>query len=308
MQIKFVSGITQIATLTIAAASFIAPAHAADLLNQPPVISGTPAITTVAGTMYSFQPMASDANADQLVFSVTSKPSWARLDRTSGRFYGSPTNAEAGVYEQIEISVSDGKSRTKLPKFALTVVADATLGRAPSISGTPVTSVAANSAYSFQPGAMDLDGDKLTFSMTGRPAWATLDKATGRLAGTPTTAQIGTYANVEIAVSDGINTTKLPKFSVSVTAAAVTTRAMTLSWLPPTQNTDGTALTTLSGYRIMYGTAPGQYTTSIDVNTAGVTSFMVENLQPGKYFIVIAAKNAAGAQSAFSNEATTDLT
>src|SRR6185503_2538544 len=122
--------------------------------NRAPVISGAPASAVMAGQTYSFQPAASDADGNALTFSVTSKPAWARLDQTTGHFYGTPTSAQIGVYEEIEISVYDGTVRTRLPKFSISVNANPALGSAPTISGTPVTSAVAGNAYSFQPSAM----------------------------------------------------------------------------------------------------------------------------------------------------------
>jgi hypothetical protein len=316
MQIKIGSGIAQIAALAIAASFGLSTQAAAQVTttttvrNHAPVISGTPASAVMAGQTYNFQPTAYDADRNTLVFSVTSKPAWARLDKATGRFYGTPTSADVGAYEEIEISVSDGFVRTKLPKFSINVNANPVLGSAPTISGTPATSVVAGNAYSFQPGAMDLDGDVLTFSITGRPAWATLNKQTGRLTGTPTAAQVGTYANIEIAVSDGKNIRKLPKFSITVAAAAATpgptAGSVTLSWLPPTQNVDGSALTDLAGYRIVYGTAPKQYTKSVNVGV-GFTRYMIENLAPGTYYFSMIATNAAGADSPAAIEVSATL-
>jgi hypothetical protein len=306
MQIKIGSGIAQLATLAIAAASFGVSTQAAAVTvgNHAPVISGQAPAAVMGGKTYTFTPSASDVDGDTLVFSVTSKPTWARLDKATGRFYGTPANADAGSYEEIEISVSDGTTRTKLPKFAITVNADPALGHAPSISGTPVTTSTVGAAYSFAPNAMDMDGDLLNFSITGRPTWATLDKHTGRLTGTPAVA--GTYAGIEIAVSDGQTITKLPKFSVTVAPAAVTTRSVTLSWMPPTMNTDGSSLTNLAGYRIMYGTKPGQYTASLNVSL-GLSRYTIDSLASGNYYFAIAAKNSNGIESAPSPEVTASL-
>lgn len=315
MQIKIGSGIAQIAALAIAASFGFSTQASAQVVgtttvqNHAPVISGTPASAVMAGQTYSFQPTAYDADGNTLVFSVTSKPTWARLDKATGRFYGTPTSSDIGVYEDIEISVYDGQVRTRLPKFSITVNANPALGSAPTISGTPVTSVIAGNAYSFQPSAMDMDGDVLTFSITGRPAWATLNKQTGRLTGTPTLAQVGTYSGIEIAVSDGKNIVKLPKFSITVAAAAApapTTGSVTLSWLPPTQNTDGSTLTDLAGYRIMYGTVSKQYTKSVNVGV-GMTRYMIENLPAGTYYFAMVATNSAGAESPASLEVSATL-
>ena len=74
---------------------------------------------------------------------------------------------------------------------------------APSISGTPATSVTAAHYYAFQPAATD-PGKRLTFSIANKPSWAQFDPSSGRLYGTPLPqSNVGTFANIVIAVSDG---------------------------------------------------------------------------------------------------------
>ena len=41
------------------------------------------------------------------------------------------------------------------------------------------------------------------YALVNLPGWASFDSSTGQLAGTPTSSSIGTYANIEISVSDG---------------------------------------------------------------------------------------------------------
>jgi hypothetical protein len=117
-----------------------------------------------------------------------------------------------------------------------------TSNRAPTISGTPVTSVVAGSTYTFAPSATDPDGNRLRFNIANKPAWATFSNYTGKLTGTPTAAQAGTYASIVISVSDRRSTTSLPAFSIAVsTTAAVTNRAPTISGAPATSVTTGAA-------------------------------------------------------------------
>lgn len=69
----------------------------------------------------------------------------------------------------------------------------------------------------------------------------------------------------------------------------------TLSWTPPTQNTNGTALTNLAGFRIHYGTTPDLAQT-IQLASPSVTRHTV-NLAPGTYYFAVSAYNTAGVQS-----------
>jgi hypothetical protein len=173
---------------------------------------------------------------------------------------------------------------------------------APTISGNPMTAIDIGSTYSFTPTASDPDGDKLTFSVDKRPSWAEFDKSTGALSGQPALGSVGTYASIEISVSDGKDKAALPRFAISVDQ--VGTISTTLSWTPPTQNEDGSALMDLAGYKIYWGTTPGQYTHSVKIENAGMSSYVVENLTPGTYEFAAKSFNEAGVESAYSNPAT----
>jgi hypothetical protein len=173
--------------------------------------------------------------------------------------------------------------------------------QAPTISGSPQAQVLAGTQYSFTPTASDANaGDTLTFTIQGMPSWATFTSSNGRLSGTPTSAQVGTYSNIRIAVSDGTATTNLAAFSIQVVATA--TGSATLSWTPPTQNSDGSPIgSTLAGYRFYWGTSPGNYSNSRTVNQPGLSAYVIEQLTPGTWYFVATAYNTQGTESVFSN-------
>src|SRR5688572_27184907 len=56
---------------------------------------------------------------------------------------------------------------------------------APRISGAPATSVRAFEPYNFRPVARDADRQWLRFAIANKPPWASFDRTTGRLYGTP---------------------------------------------------------------------------------------------------------------------------
>jgi len=77
----------------------------------------------------------------------------------------------------------------------------------------------------------------------------------------------------------------------------------TIAWLPPTENTNGTAVGAIGGYRIYYGTASHNYTTTIDVSNPGLTTYVVDALNVGvTYYFAVTALSAAGVESAPSPE------
>jgi hypothetical protein len=268
-----------------------------------PTISGTPPTTGKVGVWYNFVATAQDADGDTLRFSIVNKPSWLVFNATSGRLSATPTAANVGTYSNIRISVSDGKGGTaSLPAFSITVSSGSSTNKPPTISGTPATSVTAGSAYAFTPTANDPEGKTLAFSITNKPGWAAFSTTTGRLSGTPSSSQTGTYSNIQIKVSDGSLTASLAAFQI-VVRSTTTTGSATLSWTPPTRNSDGSTLTNLAGYRILYGNSPGSLTRTVQVANPGTSRYVVENLASGTWYFAVRAYSTSGAESSTSNTA-----
>jgi hypothetical protein len=266
--------------------------------NRAPTINGTPPTSVTAGTAYSFTPSASDADNDTLGYTIANMPSWATFNTGTGRLSGTPTSQNVGTFSGIVITVSDGKAAgVSLAPFSITV--NAAANRAPTISGTPATSVNAGSAYNFQPSGADADGDTLTYSIQNLPSWATFNASTGRLSGTPQAAAAGVYSGIVISVTDTKDTVSLPAFSITVNEPA--NGSATLSWTPPTENTDGTNLSNLAGFRIQYGASATALTQTVQISNPGVVTYVVTGLNSGNWYFAIRAYNSGGAESANSN-------
>jgi VCBS repeat-containing protein len=86
----------------------------------------------------------------------------------------------------------------------------------PKIAGEVITSIDEGKIYSFIPIAMDEDNDKLTFSITNKPTWASFDKTTGKLEGTPKYTDAGKYEDINISVFDGFDRVSLNPFTITV--------------------------------------------------------------------------------------------
>ncbi|WP_394224815.1 beta strand repeat-containing protein, partial [Pseudoalteromonas spongiae] len=156
--------------------------------NLAPQISGTPNTSVSTGSNYRFTPSASDVDGDSITFSIANQPNWASFNPVTGELSGVPTRANVGVFSNITISVSDGALSAALPAFNIEVL---NVNDAPTITGSPVTSVDEGKAYSFTPIASDVDGDTLTFSITNKPSWATFNTSSGTLSGIPSASDIG---------------------------------------------------------------------------------------------------------------------
>jgi hypothetical protein len=168
---------------------------------------------------------------------------------------------------------------------------------APTISGTPPASVTIGAPYVFHPAATAAAGSTLTFAIKNKPAWAAFDAASGMLAGTPNAANVGTYAQISISVSDGVAGASLAPFSISVAQPDIKVK---LSWTSPTLNTDGTTVTDLAGYRIYYGSTPAQLNQVVTVEGAEVTDYAFRELSAGTWYFAVAAYNSDKVESALS--------
>jgi Putative Ig domain len=177
---------------------------------------------------------------------------------------------------------------------------------APTISGTPRAQVAVGQKYTFQPIASDPNGDTLTFTVVNLPSWASFNRGNGAISGTPGSGDIRNYADIRVSVSDGTFTTALPSFSIAVVDTG--SGVATLSWTPPTTNTDGSALLDLDGYRIYWGPEPENFTNSVEIDKGAGTTYVVEGLTIGTWYFAATAANARGIESAFSNVASKTIT
>jgi hypothetical protein len=288
-------------TALVALTTFTTSAEAAKRRNFAPTISGTPVTSVAAASTYSFQPTAYDADGNALTFTIANKPAWATFSSTTGRLTGTPSSSQSGTYSSISIKVSDGKWSATLPSFSITVTTPGTANNPPVITGSPSVSAQVGQPYSFRASATDPDGNPLKFSIQNKPGWATFDTSTGTLYGTPGDTNVGNYSNILIGVSDGTATSSLPAFTVSV--ALPVTRTATLNWTPPTQNMDGSPITNLAGYKVLYGSSSGQYSQALSVPVATMTSVAIEALESGRtWYFTVKAVNTSGVESDFSNE------
>jgi hypothetical protein len=112
----------------------------------------------------------------------------------------------------------------------------------------------------------------------------------------------GTFSNIVISVSDGNSTASLASFSIAVAAADadIGTGVATVSWLPPTTRSDGSALTNLAGYKLYYGTSGSEFDHVITIDNAGLASYVVERLSTGTYYFAVSAFDSDGLESAQS--------
>jgi len=93
-------------------------------------------------------------------------------------------------------------------------------------------------------------------------------------------------------------------FAAMILSAPAMAGDMTLRWTAPIQNTDGSTLTDLAGYRVKYGSSPTALTQTVQLNNAGLLAYTLTGLAPGTWYAALTAVNTQGVESALSNVVT----
>jgi hypothetical protein len=84
--------------------------------------------------------------------------------------------------------------------------------------------------------------------------------------------------------------------TVTVATAPPTTGEATLSWSPPTTNTNGTPVIPLAGYHVYYQNGASGTRQSVVVSGGNTTSFEIGGLTTGTWYFQVAADAADGTE------------
>jgi hypothetical protein len=111
--------------------------------------------------------------------------------------------------------------------------------------------------------------------------------------------------------SGGWSGTKFASGSQTLSAITATTSytltctwasgSANLRWTIPTTNTNGSTLTNLASYKILYGTSSASLNQTQAVSNPAATSATVAGLTPATWYFAVRAVNSTGAESADSN-------
>lgn len=114
----------------------------------------------------------------------------------------------------------------------------------------------------------------------------------------------GTKAASGSQVMPAITTTTTYSLSCSVASQS----SATLSWTPPTQNTDGSALTNLANYKVFVSnTQAGVASVTPILIPAPASTYIVQSLSAGTWYFGVKSTNSVGVDSVMSNIATRSL-
>lgn len=87
--------------------------------------------------------------------------------------------------------------------------------------------------------------------------------------------------------------------SGSTGSTAPVTATASISWVAPTENTDGSKLTDLAGYTIYYGTESSALTQTVQVANPAALGYVVTGLAKGTtWYFQVTSYSSAGEESA----------
>ncbi len=92
-----------------------------------------------------------------------------------------------------------------------------------------------------------------------------------------------------------------PSAGVCNPIAVDPTGTATLTWTAPTQYTNGTPLTTLRNYKILYGTSPTAFDRTIETRAGTDNTYTIQGLAPGTYYFTVRSIDGGGNESVNSN-------
>jgi hypothetical protein len=103
---------------------------------------------------------------------------------------------------------------------------------------------------------------------------------------------------VSVAAPAGSTTTSTAPPTVAANPPVSTLNGVaTLDWKPPTENSDGSALTNLAGYTVYYGTSADNLSQSVKVSNPGLTAYSVTGLTSGTWYFAVTSYSADGVES-----------
>ncbi len=192
----------QIYTLTIG----VAPP------NRPPLFTSIPTNTAFVNTAYAYTATGSDPDGDQLTFALTSAPTGMTIHATSGVVSWTPTASQAGT-RTVTMTLSDGHGGVATQTYTI-LVGPQPGDHAPVFETVPTTlSVLSGGTFAYTAGALDADGDTLTYAASGTTNLQ-INATTGALTWQP--GLLDRQAIITVTVSDGRGASATQPFLVTV--------------------------------------------------------------------------------------------
>ena len=182
-------------------------------VNHAPVASDQ-SLSTNEDTSLPVTLSATDIDGNTLAYSIVSGPSHGTLGTLSGNAVTYTPDANYNGSDSFTWKANDGSLDSNTATVSITVNP---VNDPPVLSNVPASATINELvSYTFTATASDVDGDTLTFSLSGAPAGATIDSSTGAFSWTPTEAQGPGVYPFSVVVSDGNGGSNTESITITV--------------------------------------------------------------------------------------------
>lgn len=266
-----------------------------------PVDNNAPTITITSPTTGQNNPPGhaitfTATSADEEDGDISANIQWSSsIDGSIGSGSSISFELSAGSHT-ITASISDSDDQTASDSIEMNIISD----NIPTLNITAPTNNSSqieNNETTLIANASDNEDGNISANISW---FSSIDGDLGTGAQIATTLSLGEHAITATIVDSDNNSV-----SSSVTHTVVVTfGSASLSWVAPTENTDGSELTDLAGFTIYYGTSEQQLNNTITIDSAETLNFIIENLSSNTtYFFSITAFNSTGVESAYTDVA-----
>ncbi len=155
--------------------------------------------THQAGVLFDvdLRTLLSSAGVPPLTWTISGHPAWLKLDSANSRLSGTPANTDAGTFNfRMSVSDSSGEAGEANHAMVITVVAPPKWSQSPLDLGLQNEDKAWT--FNLNTAVTNPVAGGTTFSISGQPAWMTLNATTGVLSGTPRRADVGKYSGITV--------------------------------------------------------------------------------------------------------------
>jgi RHS repeat-associated protein len=181
-------------------------------LNRPPVFVSNPVVYGNLNSEYRYDTDATDADNDNLTYSVINAPNGLVINQNTGVVTFTPTVSGA---TEITLQVNDGKGGIATQIYTLSVLEEATDNYAPVIISDAILKASTSQNYVYDVNAIDPDKDILTYSLVNAPQGMSIDNLTGEIIWDTEGKTVGNY-NVSVKVTDNLGGVDTQEFVIAL--------------------------------------------------------------------------------------------
>jgi peptidoglycan/xylan/chitin deacetylase (PgdA/CDA1 family) len=253
-----------------------------DPINNQTVATGTPVAFTAHGVDLDV--------GDTLTYGISSLPTGATFNTTTGVFSWTPTSSDIGAHVfTVTVTDNHGAKATQDVTITVTVPVIIPTNHAPVANNLTATTTK-NTALSVHLVATDADGDVVTYATSTNPTHGTLTGTLPLLTYTPATDFVG-IDSFTFTAHDATSTSNIATVTINIASTSSATTTDTIAPIITLNGASTTNLTLGSAYTELGATALDNVDTTTPITIGGDT---VNINLAGTYHVTYDAVDSSG--------------